>query len=241
MGAVPGWSVLDRVSRKQPASRKHRPGFRNVVSRTNRLRTCPGRVGSWLRNRGSLRHRRHQRWVGCSPAPGLVSPGSPRVVACSREMRVHPRGPAPSSFGVSEPAAGRAGRRALLCPCVRMKRCGPMTADNTVRCKWAQTPLSAAYHDLEWGVPVHDDRVLFEFLTLEGAQAGLSWETILKKRDAYRKAFANFDPAAVAKFRASQVERLLANPGIVRNRLKVLSTVSNAKAFLKVQQEFGSF
>ena len=109
------------------------------------------------------------------------------------------------------------------------------------RCRWAQTPLSIAYHDLEWGVPVHDDRVFFEFLTLEGAQAGLSWETILKKRDAYREAFARFDPAAVAKFRASQVERLLANPGIVRNRLKVLSTVTNAKAFLKVQQEFGSF
>ena len=109
------------------------------------------------------------------------------------------------------------------------------------RCRWAQTPLSIAYHDREWGVPVHDDRVFFEFLTLEGAQAGLSWETILKKRDAYREAFARFDPAAVAKFRTSQVERLLVNPGIVRNRLKVLSTVSNAKAFLKVQQEFGSF
>jgi len=116
-----------------------------------------------------------------------------------------------------------------------------MTADKTIRCKWAQTPLSIAYHDLEWGVPVHDDRVLFEFLTLEGAQAGLSWETILKKRDAYREAFAGFDPAAVAKFKATHVERLLANPGIVRNRLKVLSTVSNAKAFLNVQQEFGSF
>ena len=116
-----------------------------------------------------------------------------------------------------------------------------MTADKNTRCKWAQTPLSIAYHDLEWGVPVHDDRVLFEFLTLEGAQAGLSWETILKKRDAYREAFARFDPAAVARFRSTQVKRLLANPGIVRNRLKVLSTVSNAKAFLSVQQEFGSF
>jgi len=116
-----------------------------------------------------------------------------------------------------------------------------MTADTNTRCKWAQTPLSIAYHDLEWGVPVHDDRVLFEFLTLEGAQAGLSWETILKKRDAYREAFARFDPAAVARFRSTDVKRLLGNPGIVRNRLKVLSTVSNAKAFLTVQQEFGSF
>jgi DNA-3-methyladenine glycosylase I len=116
-----------------------------------------------------------------------------------------------------------------------------MSADKTTRCKWAQTLLSIAYHDLEWGVPVHDDRVLFEFLTLEGAQAGLSWETILKKREAYRDAFAHFDPAAVARFRSAEVKRLLANPGIVRNRLKVLSTVSNAKAFLTVQQEFGSF
>jgi DNA-3-methyladenine glycosylase I len=113
--------------------------------------------------------------------------------------------------------------------------------DEKARCRWAQTPLSIAYHDREWGVPVHDDRVLFEFLILEGAQAGLSWETILRKRDAYREAFAHFDPAAVGRFRSAQVERLLANPGIVRNRLKVLSTVSNAKAFLKVQDEFGSF
>ena len=109
------------------------------------------------------------------------------------------------------------------------------------RCGWARTELSIAYHDLEWGVPVHDDRVLFEFLLLEGAQAGLSWETILKKRPAYRKAFAEFDPAAVARFRAARIERLLANPGIVRNRLKIQSAVTNAKAFLAVQQEFGSF
>jgi DNA-3-methyladenine glycosylase I len=98
-----------------------------------------------------------------------------------------------------------------------------------------------AYHDLEWGVPVHDDRILFEFLTLEGAQAGLSWETILKKREAYREAFAGFDPAAVAEFGPAQVDRLLANPGIVRNRLKIRSTVGNARAFLAVQHEFGSF
>jgi DNA-3-methyladenine glycosylase I len=109
------------------------------------------------------------------------------------------------------------------------------------RCSWARTPLSIAYHDLEWGVPVHDDDLLFEFLTLEGAQAGLSWETILKKREAYRQAFVGFDPTKVAKFTPARVARLLSNPGIVRNRLKIASTVSNAKAFLAVQQEFGSF
>lgn len=110
-----------------------------------------------------------------------------------------------------------------------------------IRCGWARTPLSTAYHDTEWGVPVHDDHVLFEFLTLEGAQAGLSWETILKKRDAYRHAFLGFDPARVARFTPARVERLLQNPGIVRNRLKIESTVGNAKAFLAVQREFGSF
>jgi DNA-3-methyladenine glycosylase I len=113
--------------------------------------------------------------------------------------------------------------------------------DHLVRCGWARTPLSAAYHDAEWGVPVHGDRVLFEFLTLEGAQAGLSWETILKKRESYREAFADFDPARVARFTPARVERLLRNPGIVRNRLKVVSTVGNAKAFRAVQREFGSF
>ena len=109
------------------------------------------------------------------------------------------------------------------------------------RCGWARTPLGIAYHDTEWGVPVHDDVVLFEFLTLEGAQAGLSWETILKKREAYREAMAGFDPQRVARFTPARVERLLANPGIVRNRLKIESTVRNAKAFLAVQREFGSF
>ena len=109
------------------------------------------------------------------------------------------------------------------------------------RCSWARTPLGIAYHDDEWGVPVHDDRTLFEFLTLEGAQAGLSWETILKKRDAYRDAFQDFDPARVARFTAARIERLLQNPRIVRNRLKIESTVRNAKAFLAVQKEFGSF
>jgi DNA-3-methyladenine glycosylase I len=97
------------------------------------------------------------------------------------------------------------------------------------------------YHDEEWGVPVHDDRVHFEFLILEGAQAGLSWSTILKKREGYRKAFAGFDPVKVAQFTQEDVERLLQNPGIVRNRLKVQAAVSNARHFLEVQQEFGSF
>ncbi len=109
------------------------------------------------------------------------------------------------------------------------------------RCGWANTALSIAYHDKEWGVPVHDDLVLFEFITLEGAQAGLSWETILKKRAAYREAFADFEPAKVARFTPARVDKLLQDPGIVRNRLKVESTVTNAKAFLAVQREFGSF
>jgi DNA-3-methyladenine glycosylase I len=109
------------------------------------------------------------------------------------------------------------------------------------RCTWPRTPLSIEYHDREWGVPVHDDRVLFEFITLEGAQAGLSWETILTKRDSYRKAFAGFDPARVARFSAARRARLMRDPGIVRNRLKIDSTVTNAAAFLKVRREFGSF
>jgi DNA-3-methyladenine glycosylase I len=109
------------------------------------------------------------------------------------------------------------------------------------RCAWAQTPLSIAYHDNEWGVPVHEDRVLFEFITLEGAQAGLSWETILRKRDEYREAFAGFEPAKVARFTPARIERLMENPGIVRNRLKIESTVGNAKAVLAVQREFGTF
>jgi DNA-3-methyladenine glycosylase I len=112
---------------------------------------------------------------------------------------------------------------------------------DTTRCSWARTPLSIAYHDREWGVPVHDDRVLFEFLTLEGAQAGLSWETILKKREAYRRAFAHFDPAVVARFTSKRIARMLNDPGIVRNRLKISSTIGNANAFLAVQDEFGSF
>ena len=110
------------------------------------------------------------------------------------------------------------------------------------RCAWAGTdPRMIAYHDEEWGVPVHDDRLLFEFLTLEGAQAGLSWQTILNKRDAYREAFAGFDPARVARFDSRRIVRLLANPGIVRNRLKIESAVTNARALLDVQREHGSF
>ena len=109
-------------------------------------------------------------------------------------------------------------------------------------CAWAgDDPLMRRYHDEEWGVPVHDDRRLFEFLTLEGAQAGLSWRTILNKRENYREAFAGFDPARVARFDARRRATLMKNPGIVRNRLKIESTVSNARAFLEVSKEFGSF
>jgi len=107
------------------------------------------------------------------------------------------------------------------------------------RCGWAKTPLGIAYHDAEWGVSVHDDRVLFEFIILEGAQAGLSWETILKKREGYRRAFHGFDPVKVARMK--NLSRLMQDEGIVRNRLKIESTVTNARAFLAVQKEFGSF
>ncbi len=111
-----------------------------------------------------------------------------------------------------------------------------------VRCTWAGSdPLMVRYHDREWGVPVHNDRTLFEFLLLEGAQAGLSWSTILRKREDYRKAFDGFDPERIARYSARTVERLLKDEGIVRNRLKITSAVSNAQAFLAVQKEFGSF
>ncbi len=117
-----------------------------------------------------------------------------------------------------------------------------MTLSPKPRCGWAgEDPLYIAYHDKEWGRPVHDDRVFFEFVLLEGAQAGLSWITILRKREAYRKAFADFDPAKVARFTSKRQAKLLENPGIVRNKLKVASAVSNARAFLDVQDEFGSF
>jgi DNA-3-methyladenine glycosylase I len=109
------------------------------------------------------------------------------------------------------------------------------------RCDWAKTPLSIAYHDEEWGVPLHDDQRLFEFLILEGAQAGLSWETILRKRENYRKAFDNFKPAKIAKYDQLKVAALLNDAGIIRNRLKINSAVSNAKAFLQLKREFGSF
>lgn len=109
------------------------------------------------------------------------------------------------------------------------------------RCGWAQGEAYIAYHDTEWGVPLHDDRALFEFMVLEGAQAGLSWSTILNKRDHYRRVFDGFDPGRVARYNSRKVEKLLADSGIVRNRLKIESAISNAQAFLEVQREFGSF
>jgi len=111
-----------------------------------------------------------------------------------------------------------------------------------VRCAWCGAdPLYQAYHDTEWGVPLHDDQALFELLTLEGAQAGLSWITVLRKRETYRQAFAGFDPAVVARFTEADQAALMLNPGIVRNRLKISSTIDNARAFLAIQAEFGSF
>ncbi len=110
------------------------------------------------------------------------------------------------------------------------------------RCEWARgTALMAAYHDEEWGVPVHDDRLLFEFLILEGAQAGLSWRTILERRGNYRRAFSNFDPAKVARYGPKEAKRLLADAGIIRNRLKIEATILNARKFLEIQNEFGTF
>src|SRR6202165_4770256 len=111
---------------------------------------------------------------------------------------------------------------------------------NVVRCTWATNDLSILYHEREWGVPQHDDRVLFEFLILEGAQAGLSWDTILRKRENYRAAFDGFDAAKIARYDRRKTQRLLRDEGIVRNRLKVASAIRNAKAFLVVQKEFGS-
>jgi DNA-3-methyladenine glycosylase I len=117
-----------------------------------------------------------------------------------------------------------------------------MSAKEKVRCPWCLSfPQYIEYHDQEWGVPVHDDRVHFEFLILEGAQAGLSWSTILKKREGYRKAFADFNPEKVARFTEKRLEKILLDPGIVRNRLKVYAAVTNAKQFLAIQKEFGSF
>lgn len=116
-----------------------------------------------------------------------------------------------------------------------------MTKADLPRCAWARNELAIKYHDEEWGVPVHGDCTWFEFLILEGAQAGLSWDTILKKRDAYREAFDNFDPTKVARYNQRRLDALLKNEGIVRNRLKIASAVANAKAFLTIQKEFGSF
>ena len=114
-------------------------------------------------------------------------------------------------------------------------------AKQIVRCDWARNDLAILYHDREWGVPCHDDRVLFEFLVLEGAQAGLSWDTILKKRENYRSAFDGFGPQKIARYNQKRLDSLMRNEGIVRNRLKILSVVKNAKAFLEVQKEFRSF
>jgi DNA-3-methyladenine glycosylase I len=116
-----------------------------------------------------------------------------------------------------------------------------MRAREKKRCHWAKSPAMIVYHDEEWGVPLHDDRGLFEFLILEGAQAGLSWETILNKRENYRRAFDRFDPQKIARYHARKARELLANPGIVRNRLKIRAAISNAQAFLTVKKEFGSF
>src|SRR5579863_644039 len=117
----------------------------------------------------------------------------------------------------------------------------PMCSDVVKRCPWASTPDLIAYHDAEWGVPLHDDAALFEFLVLEGAQAGLSWETILRKRERYRQLFGGFDPAFVANVTPARIKRMMLDPGIIRNRAKVESAVSNARAVLLVRQEFDSF
>jgi DNA-3-methyladenine glycosylase I len=128
-------------------------------------------------------------------------------------------------------------RQPLILPVATMSKQSPAL----VRCSWARNELSIHYHDEEWGVPVHDDRKLFEFLILEGAQAGLSWDTILQKRQNYRAAFDGFDPALVARYDRRRVNSLLKNPGIVRNRLKIAAAIENAKAFRTVQEEFGTF
>jgi DNA-3-methyladenine glycosylase I len=135
----------------------------------------------------------------------------------------------------------------FLCYCLRFELVGYRKQEVTmskskVRCKWCGSdPLYVEYHDKEWGVPVYDDQKLFEFLTLESAQAGLSWITVLRKRENYRKAFAEFDPNKVARFNEKKIEKLLTNEGIIRNRAKINAAVNNAKCFLKIQKEFGSF
>lgn len=117
----------------------------------------------------------------------------------------------------------------------------PLSTPSLSRCPWPTDDLYIAYHDTEWGVPVHDDQKIFEFIILEGAQAGLSWHTVLKKRENYRKVFDQFDPEKIARYNAAKTAKLLADPGIIRNRLKIASTIQNAKAFLKTQEEFGAF
>jgi DNA-3-methyladenine glycosylase I len=117
----------------------------------------------------------------------------------------------------------------------------PSRSANLVRCHWASNEWNVPYHDEEWGVPLHDDRKWFELLIMEGAQAGLSWDTVLRKRNRYREVFDGFDPEKVARYDAKKVRQLLSDPGIIRNRLKIAATISNARAFLKIQQEFGSF
>jgi DNA-3-methyladenine glycosylase I len=116
-----------------------------------------------------------------------------------------------------------------------------MTEKAPRRCPWAKSPAMIAYHDAEWGVPVHDDRILFEFLTLEGAQAGLSWETVLRKRERYRKVFHEFDPQRVARMTPKAIDRILGDPGIIRNRAKIESAIGNARALQAAREEFGSF
>jgi len=138
------------------------------------------------------------------------------------------------SPALSEVEGTRPGRTSSA---VSMKPKSP----NLIRCSWASNPLSIRYHDEEWGRPQHDDRILFEFLLLEGAQAGLSWDTILQKRENYRAAFDGFDPERIAHYDRRKMQSLLRNPGIIRNRLKIASAAQNAKAFLSVQKEFGSF
>jgi DNA-3-methyladenine glycosylase I len=142
--------------------------------------------------------------------------------------------PTESASSKSAASKSAAPRRAAIDP-------DAFVPDDRIRCGWAQGPWDVPYHDAEWGVPVHDDRTHFEFLVLEGAQAGLSWLTILKKREGYRRLFADFDPEVVARFTPKRIEKILLDPGIIRNRAKVESTVRNARHFLAVQEEFGSF
>jgi len=153
----------------------------------------------------------------------------------------------PAAAGSIQPRAVRAARKPVArvpAPAAAQVQHASSAPDARPRCGWSYAGMSAeyiAYHDQEWGVPVHDDRRLFEFLILEGAQAGLSWSTILRKRAGYRESFAEFDPARVARFDSRKVEKLLQFPGIVRNRLKVAAAITNARRFLEIQEEFGSF